>query len=290
VIYLALSVLSSTCIFIVFKLFERYKINILHAIVTNYLVACICGLIAYEQPIIISEIPQFDWFYYTLGLGAFFIGIFNLMAITTQRSGLSVVSVATKMSLVIPILFGLFYYQEALGILKFLGILLALAAVYLTSIKAKEGLTIKKRNLIFPALVFLGSGIIDTGIKYLEESFVAEDDVALFSAIIFSSAAMVGIVLLGVQALAGNFKFQLKNVIGGIFLGIPNYFSVYFLVKALRSGILESSGIFTVNNVAIVLLSTLFGIFLFKERLLLKNWIGILLAVVSIFLVALARF
>ena len=289
-IYLALSVLSSTLIFIVFKLFERFKVNILHAIVTNYLVACICGLIAYKKSIIISEIPQFDWFYYTLGLGAFFIGIFNLMAITTQRSGLSVVSVATKMSLVIPILFGLFYYDEALGILKFIGILMALAAVYLTSIKAKEGLTIKKRNLIFPALVFIGSGIIDTGIKYLEESFVAEDDVALFSAIIFSSAAMVGFIILGVQALAGNFKFQIKNVIGGLFLGIPNYFSVYFLVKALRSGILESSGIFTVNNVAVVLLSTLFGIFLFKERLLPKNWIGILLAIISIFLVALARF
>lgn len=289
-IYLALSVLSSTLIFIVFKLFERFKVNILHAIVTNYLVACICGLIAYKKSIIISEIPQFDWFYYTLGLGAFFIGIFNLMAITTQRSGLSVVSVATKMSLVIPILFGLFYYDEALGILKFIGILMALAAVYLTSIKAKEGLTIKKRNLIFPALVFIGSGIIDTGIKYLEESFVAEDDVALFSAIIFSSAAMVGFIILGVQALAGNFKFQIKNVIGGLFLGIPNYFSVYFLVKALRSGILESSGIFTVNNVAVVLVSTLLGIFLFKERLLPKNWIGILLAIISIFLVALGRF
>ena len=289
-IYLALSVLSSTLIFIVFKLFERFKVNILHAIVTNYLVACICGLIAYEKSIIISDIPHFDWFYYTLGLGAFFIGIFNLMAITTQRSGLSVVSVATKMSLAIPILFGLFYYQEELGILKLTGILLAMAAVYLTSIKAKEGLTIKKRNLIFPALVFLGSGIIDTGIKYLEESFVAEDDVALFSAIIFFSAAMVGFIILGVQALAGNFKFKIKNVIGGLFLGIPNYFSVYFLVKALRSGILESSGIFTVNNVAVVLLSTLVGIFLFKERLLPKNWIGILLAILSIFLITLARY
>jgi len=48
---------------------------------------------------------------------------------------------------------------------------------------------------------------------------------------------------------------------------------------------MESSSIFTVNNVAIVMLSTLLGIILFKERLLLKNWIGIIIALVSIFLV-----
>lgn len=288
-IYLALSILASTFIFIIFKLFERFRINIFHAIVTNYLVACACGLIAYDAPLILSELPQFDWFYYTLALGAFFIGIFNLMAITTQRSGISVVSVATKMSLVIPILFGLFYYKEAMGILKVVGILMALAAVYLTSIKAKEGLKIKKRNLIFPALVFLGSGIIDTSIKYLEESYVAEKDVSLFSAVVFSAAACIGLVILALQGVAGKFKFQFKNVIGGIALGITNYFSLYFLVLALRSGILESSGIFTVNNVTIVLLSTLLSIVLFREKLLPKNWIGILLAVVSILLVALAR-
>ena len=81
----------------------------------------------------------------------------------------------------------------------------------------------------------------------------------------------------------------MKNILGGVVLGIPNYFSIYFLVLALRSGVLESSGIFTVNNVAIVMLSTLTGIVLFRERLLRKNWIGIVLAVISIFLVALGK-
>ena len=60
------------------------------------------------------------------------------MAITTQRSGLSVVSVATKMSVVIPVLFGLIYYKESLGFFKLLGISLALIAVYLSSIKSKS--------------------------------------------------------------------------------------------------------------------------------------------------------
>ena len=112
-IYLLLSILASTIIFINFKLFERFKINILQAIVVNYCIAFITGIIAYDGTVTISKLPTYDWFYFTLILGALFIIVFNLMAITTQRSGLSVVSVATKMSVVIPVLFGLIYYKES---------------------------------------------------------------------------------------------------------------------------------------------------------------------------------
>jgi drug/metabolite transporter (DMT)-like permease len=237
-----------------------------------------------------TVITHSSWFYYTLGLGALFIVVFNLMALTTQRSGLSVVSVATKMSVVIPILFGLFYYKESLGSFNVVGIILALAAVYLASAKSSNAQNTGKSSLILPLLVFVGSGIIDISIKYLEEAFVSEPDVPLFSATIFGAAAAIGMFLLIIQKFQGKFTFELKNVIGGIALGIPNFFSIYFLVKALRSGILESSGIFTVNNVAIVMISTLVGILFFKEKLSLKNWAGIILAIISILLVALAQF
>jgi drug/metabolite transporter (DMT)-like permease len=275
-------------IFVIFKLFSRYKIDTLKAIVVNYIVACISGLIAFDGNIIPAEIPHFSWFYYTLGLGAFFIIVFNLMALTTQRCGLSVVAVATKMSLAIPIAFGLLYYKEKLGIFIGLGIVLALIAVYLASVKTSNELTVRKNYMILPLLVFLGSGIIDTSIKFLEESFVSENDIPIFSATIFGSAAGVGILVLVFQKISGKFNFQFKNIIGGILLGVPNYFSIYFLVKALRSGILESSGIFTVNNVGVVLISTFVGILLFKEKLLPKNWLGVVLAILSIFFVALA--
>lgn len=288
--YLLLSIVASTCIFVIFKLFERFQINTLQAIVVNYIVACISGVVAYQGAIDVSVIPQFDWFYYSLALGSLFIIVFNLMATTTQRSGLSVVSVATKMSVAIPIIFGLLYYNETLGVLKGIGIILALFAVYLTSIKKKDGIKISPKNLVYPLLVFLGSGIIDTSLKYLEEEYVSEMDVPIFSATIFATAASIGLVVFGYQKIKGTFYFQLKNVVGGIALGIPNYFSIYFLVKALRSELFESSGIFTVNNVAIVMLSTIIGIIIFKERLLFKNWIGIGLAVLSIVLVALEQY
>ncbi|WP_026451872.1 EamA family transporter [Aequorivita capsosiphonis] len=289
-IFLALSILSSTAIFLIFKLFSKFKVNTLHAIVMNYVTATICGIVFQKTTIHIVDIPQYSWFPYALVLGGLFILVFNLMGLTTQRSGLSVVSVATKMSVVLPIIFGLVYYSESLGYFKIIGIVLALAALYLTSIKTKDGIKVKTSNIIFPILVFLGSGIIDTTVKYLEGEFIAKNDIPIFSAVIYAVSAIIGFGLLAFQALKGTFKFQLKNVIGGIALGIPNYFSIYFLVQAFRSGILDSSGIFAINNVAIVMASTILGIMLFKEKLLPKNWFGIGLAVLSIILIALERF
>lgn len=288
-IALLLSILASTIILVVFKLFERFRIHNFQAIVVNYLVAGTLGFLLQGDTEKITNLYNFSWFYYALALGSFFISIFFLMALTTQRSGLSVVSVATKMSVVIPIIFGLLYYNESLGILKGIGILLALFAVYLASIKNKHGLTIQKKNLIFPLLVFLGSGIIDTGIKFIEEGFVAPEDVAIFSSTLFYAAGSIGLLALLFQKIRGTLKFELKSILGGIALGIPNFFSLYFLVGALRSDIMESSGIFTVNNIGIVTLSTFVAILLFKEKLIPKNWLGILLALLSIGLIALSK-
>lgn len=290
--YLIASILVFTLIFVVFKLFDRFNINILQAIVVNYIVAFATSLVAFNYQVglgtvSVSKIIGLDWFYYTFGLGILFILVFILIARTTQTNGLSVASVATKMSVIIPIIFGLLYYKESLGFYKTIGIILALLAVYFVSVKSNKGLRLNKKDLLFPLLVLIGSGIIDTTIKFLEEAYVAENDISIFSATIFFSAAVLGIVLLVYQSFKGNVKIEFKNIIGGIALGIPNYFSIFFLVKALRSDILESSEIFAVNNVAIVTLSTLVGIIFFKEKLLLKNWFGILIAITSIILITL---
>jgi len=286
-IYLLLSILSSTVIFVVFRLYKKYGVNTLQAIIVNYFIACIVGFFGYIEGVDdLLRIPSESWFLGTVFLGAMFITVFNLAAITTQRSGLSVVSVATKMSVAIPVFFGIFIYNESLGFLKVSGIILALAAVYLSSIKTEKGITIKKENLIFPLLVFIGSGIIDTTLNYLENFYVSETDVGLFSSSIFGIAGIIGTAILIGQAVLGKLKITWKNIAGGIALGIPNYFSIYFLVMALRSPGFENSVIFTLNHVGIVLASTILGIVLFKEVLLKKNWIGIALAIISIILVA----
>ena len=285
-IALALSILSSTLIFVVFKLYDVYKVQTLYAIVTNYVVACVTGFFLYNGTVEIGQLVNSSWFWGPAAMGVLFITIFNLMAKTAQVSGVSVASVATKMSLVIPVIFGIWLYNESLTWIQGVGIVLALVAVYLASLKEKH-IVINRKDLLLPFLVFLGSGIIDTSIKYFEELHLTDAEVPIFSSMIFGCAALSGMVFIGIRSKSTPVKVNFKNVLGGIALGVPNYFSIYFLIKALRSDMLSSAAIFTLNNVAIVMFSTLLGILLFQERLSLKNWSGVALAILSIILVAL---
>lgn len=283
---LALSVLSSTLIFVAFKLFDVYKVQTLYAIITNYVVACLVGLFLYEGNVNVAQLTSTSWYWGPIALGVLFITIFNLMAKSTQVSGVSVTSVATKMSLVIPVVVGVVIYKEELSLLQIIGIVLALLAVYLSSQKEK-GITINRKDLLLPLLVFLGSGIIDTSIKYFEEEHLTDQEIPIFSSMVFGCAALTGLVFIGIKSFKTPLRVNFRNILGGIALGVPNYFSIFFLIRALRSDMLNSAAVFTLNNVAIVMLSTILGILLFKERLRPKNWGGVALAVLSIILVAL---
>jgi len=287
-IYLALSILASSLIFVIFKLFPKYKVQTLFAIIVNYLTAGTVGLLFYEDPVKFSKLPQETWFWGATALGLLFILIFNLMALTSQKLGVAVASVATKMSLVIPVIFGVILYKEVLSLIEIVGIIIALLAVYLASAKEKVQ-KVKKLAFLLPLSVFVGSGLIDTSIKYFQDTYVQEAQYPLFSAVVFASAAFLGLLLILIRSVKNKLKINLKNVVAGICLGVPNYFSIYFLLKALQNPSFTSASIFTINNVAIVMLSTVLGIILFKEVLSTKNWIGASLAILSIILVALGN-
>lgn len=286
-IYLLFSIAASTCIFIIFKLFDKYNINTLQAIVVNYSTACLFGLWSYDAPIHINEVLESQWLYGAIGLGFLFISIFNVMAMTAQRNGLSVVSVASKMSVIIPIIFGIYVYNEGAGFQKIVGILLALISVYLTSVKPKTIQNISK-GLWLPIVLFFGSGIIDTSVKYIETTYLPSNGIPIFLATIFAFGFIIGSLILIFKAIRKPYKFPLKTIFGGGVLGLVNYSSVYFLLKALNHKNLESSTLFTINNVAIVMISTLLGLALFKEQISKMNWLGIVLAIISIVIVTLA--
>ncbi len=284
---LVFSVLFTGLIFVIFKLFGVYKVQTFYAIITNYVVACIVGLLLNDGNVKLTEIPNKQWFLGTLALGLLFIIVFNLMAATAQKVGVSVASVATKMSFVIPVIFGVFLYKEVIDLYKIIGILLAISAVYFASAKETKS-EIKKFSYLLPILVFLGSGFIDVALKYFQEKKVSQSEFSLFSAVVFGSAATIGLIIILVQSSKKPLKINLKNILGGIALGVPNFFSIFFLLKALNNKNLTSVSIFTINNVAIVMFSTFLGILLFKERMSVKNWGGIILAVASILIVALS--
>ncbi|MBT8236930.1 MAG: DMT family transporter [Bacteroidia bacterium] len=282
---LCLSVACSSLIFIIFKLFSTHKVETLFAIIINYIIACSVGLLVFGQSVPLTTLPGKPWFFPAVGLGILFIVVFNLMARTSQDLGVSVASVATKMSLAIPVLIGVWLYNETLSMLKIVGIILALLAVYYASVK--PGSNFRSKGLRLPALVFLGSGIIDVSIKYIQDGLVAEAEFPIFSSAVFAAAALTGFVFISTTQSKRLFTFGKRNILAGIILGVPNFFSIYFLLRALNTPALNSATVFTLNNVAIVMCTTLLGIALFKEHISKTNWGGIGLAVISILLVAL---
>nr|BFF41041.1 hypothetical protein BACY1_28460 [Tenacibaculum mesophilum] len=273
-IYLIFSILISSLLFVIFKLFDVYKINTLQAIVLNYAVALSFGFIHTKVSMPIMDIPNQPWFFGAFILGFLFIAVFNVMGVTAQKNGLSVASVAGKMSVVIPVIIGIFLYNESIGLVKAIGIVLALIAVYLSSAKSDTS-SVKFKNLLFPLLLFLGSGSIDTLLKYTETTYVPKEALPMFLSTIFGCALFFGFFILTAQLLNKKGVFEWKTFLGGIALGVPNYYSMEFLLKALQTKGLESSTVFTINNVSIVILTTVFALTFFKEKLVKK--IGLVL-------------
>lgn len=283
-IYIVLSVLFNAALFVILKLFSQFNINTLQALVVNYFTAFSMGLLFTETAFEYNQIIHKTWYTGSVLLGFLFIGVFYATALTSQGNGLSVASVASKMSVIIPICFGVLLFNEKLGIAKIIGILMALVAVYFTS-KKEEGAVADSKKLLYPILVFFGAGAIDTSIKILQNDYLPENEISLFSSHTFLMAFMVGMIIIGVNIVKDKTKIKGKNIAAGIILGIPNYFSLYYLIKMLDSEVFESSTIFTIHNVAIVMVSTLVGILLFKERISMRNAIGIAMALIAIFLV-----
>ena len=283
-IFLIFSVFITSLLFVIFKLFDVYKVNTFQAIVLNYAVALCFGFVHSKISLSVAEIPQQPWFLGATILGFLFITVFLVMGITAQKNGLSVASVAGKMSVVIPVVLGVFLYNESIGFVKIIGIILALIAVYLSSAKSDTS-PVEFKNLLFPLLLFLGSGSIDTLLKYTEDTYVSKGAVPMFLSTIFGCALLFGVFFTLLQFFSKKVKLEWKTLIGGIALGVPNYYSMEFLLKALQTEGLESATIFTINNVSVVVLTTMFALLFFKEKLVKKNWIGIGLAIISILLV-----
>ena len=191
-IYLLLSIVFNAVLFVIIKLFARFNIDALQALVVNYFVAFLVGLFFLDNSLAPKEIISHDWFKGSILLGFVFISTFYATTLTSQRNGLSVASVASKMSVIIPITLGVILYNESLGFVKIIGILLALIAVYFTS-KKETGEVQQANNLLFPVLVFLGAGTIDASLKYLQTYHVPANQIGLFSTVTFFCAFSVGV-------------------------------------------------------------------------------------------------
>lgn len=288
-LYLIGSIVFSSWLTLSFKLVEKFGINNLQVIVFNYFACVITGSVVNGSFPVKKETFTEAWFPWALVMGTIFVLLFNLVAVTAQKLGIAVASVAYKLSLVIPFVFSLYLYDEKNTVLKTVGIALALIAVVLTCYKPAAGSTSSSRGLIIwmlPVMLFFGSGLLDTMIKYVEQRFLDSSNNNSYLITAFLMAGSVGTIILGILVLQKKQHLSWKAVVAGIAIGVPNYFSIWCLIKVLKDYGANSSAIIPVNNMGIVLFSAVVAFIFFREKLSVVNWMGVILALGAIALIA----
>ena len=290
-IYLIGSIVLTSYLTLAFKVCEKYGVSIFQAIVFNYITCVITGSIVNGSFPINVEVIHQTWFHWAFVMGVLFISIFNIVGMTAQKISVAVASVANKLSLIIPVILSVYLYHETVRGWKLFGVILALIAVILTCYQPRNKRNEKKEEngkwkYILPVALFLGSGLLDALINHVQQTYVTVENSNAYLISGFFSAAIIGTLYLEYQYMIGKQVFSFKNVLAGILIGIPNYFSIWCLVHFLKQSPWQSSASIPVNNMGIVLFSSVVAWILFKERLSVINWVGILLSIVAIYFIA----
>lgn len=287
-LFLLLTILANVAIFMAFRAFSRFQVNTFPAIVTNYLVCVITGALYTGPKEVVERLdPGAPWFQFAGFLALVFVTTFFLMARTTQLRGVAVATVASKMSLAIPVVFSLFIFKigtNSLDSWNYLGIALAFIAILMVS-KPKEpqaGGGLNLRTLGLPLFVFFMGGVVDTSLNYANHTWITEETEPIFPILTFGFCFVLG----SAFCLVRGISFRKKDILAGVLLGIPNYFSIFLQLKALSAFDNNGALLYPSLNIGIIIGSTLAAILFFKEKLSRINQVGVVLAVIVIFLLS----
>ena len=285
-IYLILAILFSSAIFVVMRLFSRFKIDNHQGLSWNYLAATVTGFLISAANGPLTPPTSEPWFGLSLLTGFWFILTYVLMVVSSQRSGVTVTSLSSKLSVVIPTLFGVVFLKEQLGLMPAIGIVLALIALFLVvGGRDNDKAKVVKSSLIItllPVFIFFGTGIGDVLMKITEKANSA-DDLTPMIAFIYGVSFLFSLLLMGYDLLKGKSKWQWKNAVGGIILGLVNFFSTYSIYHAMR--VFDNVVLFPIYNIGVVCLTALAGLAFFKEKLTWKNYLGLAIAIIAVLLI-----
>lgn len=284
---LVLSIILTSGLFVVFNYYKVFKVSLIQAICINYMVCLAVGfLFTFTTAPSENMMPSY-WAGFAAGL--FFLPIFWLMGYTTQTMGLTVAAIANKTSMVIPALVILLLEPRLMAqftVWKFIAVILSLSAIVLSNLNTQKGNPgFDLRLIMIPLILFLGGAIVDLAINlasyYTDPLYAAWIPVGAFSA-----AALSGTTVLVFRAINFNETLPLRSIIGGIAMGVPNFFSLYFVVKTLDDYQNDGATVYPLINTGTILLNTVLATFLFKEKVNTYMAAGIACAIASIVLMS----
>jgi drug/metabolite transporter (DMT)-like permease len=304
-LYLFLTVACSVLLGFIFKLFGRFGVDGFQAIIFNYFTCFTCGWLHLGHFPVQAENFETPWMPYALVLGLIFISGFNMAALTVTYFGVTIGQIMQKMSIVLTVPFAILAYHESAGPTKILGFIFAVASIVLvnwpntpaarpreiskpetnqTSQKPTSSVSRPNNLLWIPIATWALAGLLEVLLVRVQNEGLTDMNDPTFIITIFGTAGVLGLLIALLGWLTGRMKFSWKNVVAGIILGIPNYGSMLFMLRALSRD-LEGSFVFPVANVGIIVATTIGAVTLFREQLSRLNWLGIALAVAAIGLI-----
>jgi multidrug transporter EmrE-like cation transporter len=281
-LYLILSIICSVAVGIIFKLSRRYGAATTQIVAWNYLFALLlCYLffgIELKEPDSSAPWP----IYVTLSI--LMPSIFLIMAASIRFMGIVKTDAAQRLSLFIPILAAWFIFGEDFNIYKLIGLAIGFPAIVL--IFSRQDAT-QGRKWHYPAMVLLGFGIVDVLFKQIALTTSIPFTTSLFTVFCGSLKAATVIVLF--QIIFKKKKFSPISIAFGMLVGIFNFGNILFYLFAHKEFAQNPSTVFASMNMGVIVLGSLAGIFIFKEKLSRLNYLGIAMALAAIVFITLSQ-
>lgn len=280
-LYVLLSICCSVIVSVLLKLAKRYHIDVLQAITWNYSVAIALTWVIFKPRLTgLQAAPVYNFAL----LGVLLPLLFVILATSVKIAGIVRTDIAQRLSLFIPILAAFFVFGEALSTLKLAGIAIGFAAI-ICSIPWQSGGATKSTSgsWLYLLVVFVGMGIIDVLFKQLAAFKAVPYTTSLF--IVFILAFICSFIGLLIKIARKKTKFSWPHILIGWVLGIANFGNILFYLKAHQALAQQPSTVFSAMNIGVIVLGTLIGLFIFKEKLSTLNKIGIFLALVAIIVI-----
>ena len=281
-LFLILSILCSVTVGVLFKVARRYTISITQIVATNYVLALILCYFFFS-PDLATVTAQAPWAIY-IPLGILLPSIFLFLAASIQHMGIVKTDAAQRLSLFIPILAAWLIFGEQFNTLKITAFLIAFPALLLILTKPSDN---TENKWIYPAVVLVGFGLIDILFKQIALYTNLPYTTSLF--VVFSIAMAIMLVVICVEILYKKRKLKYQSILFGALVGLFNFGNILFYLKAHQSFAENPSTVFAGMNMGVIIIGSLTGIFVFKEKLSKMNFTGLFLALIAIVLIVMSQ-
>lgn len=277
--FLALSVICSVAVGIIFKMSRDYNISSTQIVTYNYVFALILCYLFLNPGLEVLD-TSLPW-KTLISLGVLLPVVFLFLASSIKYVGIVRTDIAQRLSLIISIFGAWFFFGEQFGTFKLIAIICGFLAIILILYKPTKN---KENKWIYPVLVLLGFGAIDLLFKQISTT-----SSLTFSSSLFIVFLIALILMVSFNVFFKKIKTDLKNIIFGALVGTFNFGNILFYLKAHKAFAQNPSTVFAGMNLGVIIMGSLVGIFIFKEKVTKTNITGLLLALLAIVFIIFSR-